>query len=202
MTSKMFMVTLTLSLIFGMTTVGSAFDGNRKGFIIGIGGGPGYTTFNETFKSSFSGNTFTMTSDRQNKLTFMSDFRIGYAPSNLLQIYWMSKVSWFKLKSSPEEDVIIANGFGGVGVTYSFNPTGPSPFITGGLGFSTWALPFEQGTETMTGLGVVAGVGYEFASHWSFEFDLMWGQPDTKEGGAELTINTLSLKFTLNVLAY
>lgn len=132
----------------------------------------------------------------------MSDFRIGYAPSNLLQIFWMSKVSWFKLENSLGEDVIIANGFGGVGVTYSFNPTGPSPFITGGLGFSTWALPFEQGAETMTGLGVVAGVGYEFARHWSVEFDLMRGQPNTKESGLELTTNALSFKLTLNVLAY
>ena len=35
MASKMFMVTLSLSLIFGITKEGLAFDGNRKGFIIG-----------------------------------------------------------------------------------------------------------------------------------------------------------------------
>jgi len=198
MTRKTMIAVLTLSFIFGMTKGGVAFDGNRKGFIIGIGVGPGYTTFNQTLKNS----SFTSTSDRQKKRTFMSDFRIGYAPSNLLQIFWMSKVSWFKLENSLGEDVIIANGFGGVGVTYSFNPTGPSPFITGGLGFSTWALPFEQGAETMTGLGVVAGVGYEFARHWSVEFDLMRGQPNTKESGLELTTNALSFKLTLNVLAY
>ncbi len=202
MNRKAIILALTLSLIFGMTKGGLAFDGNRKGFIIGIGIGPGYTTFNQTLKSSFSGNTFTRTSERENKLTFMSDFKIGYAPSNFLQIYWMSKVSWFKLKNSLEDDVTIANGFGGIGVTYSFNSDGPSPFLSGGLGFSTWALPFEQGAETMTGLGVVAGVGYEFARHWSFEFDLMWGQPNTTESGLELTTNALSFKFTLNVLAY
>lgn len=198
MASKMFMVTLTLSLIFGITKEGLAFDGNRKGFIIGIGVGPGYTTFSQTFKSSSSTNT----SDRQKMRTFMSDFRIGYAPSNLLQIYWMSKVSWFKLKISPDDDVILANGFGGVGATYSFNSTGPSPFVTGGVGFSTWAFPFEQGTETMIGFGAIAGVGYEFARHWSVEFDLMLGQPSTRESGAELTTNALSFKLTLNVLAY
>ena len=198
MTRKTMMAVLTLSLMFGIATGGFALDGNRKGFIIGIGGGPGYTTFNQTFKSS----SFTNTSDRQKKRTFMSDFRIGYAPGNLLQIYWMSKVSWFKLKISPEDDVILANGFGGVGATYSFNSTGPSPFVTGGLGFSTWALPFEQGAETMIGFGAIAGVGHEFARHWSVEFDLMLGQPSTRESVAELTTNALSFKLTLNVLAY
>ena len=52
----------------------SAWDGQRKGFIWGIGLGPGFTQ-----SVSFSGNS--ETSDRKGKFGLASDFRIGYVPS-------------------------------------------------------------------------------------------------------------------------
>jgi len=91
---------------------------------------------------------------------------------------------------------------GGIGVTYYFNPQAPSPFLIGGLGFSSWAAPFEENAETWYGFGLVAGGGYEFSRHLSIEGSLSWGNPTKEELGIEASTNALSLKATINVLGY
>lgn len=195
---KLLISALLVVMMVGATNAAFAWDGKRKGFILGIGLGPGFTSFNQSLKSG----GISITSDRQNELSFMSDFKIGYAPNNLWQIHWMSKISWFGLENAFGDNVTIANGFGGVGATYSFYEGAPSPFLSGGIGFSTWATPFEEGSDTMYGFGIVLGGGYEFSKHWSLGFDLLWGKPSKDEGGGEFSTNALSLKFTINVLAY
>lgn len=111
-------------------------------------------------------------------------------------------MSWFGLENVYGENVTIANGLGGVGITYSFRPIAPSGFITGGLGYSTWALPFEEDADTWFGLGLTVGGGYEFSPHWSIEGNVIWGRPGKEELGLDASSNALTLKFTVTVLGY
>lgn len=187
-----------------------AFNGKRKGFIIGGGLGPGFTTFKETIKihSFFGSETEIVESQRENKFGLSTNLKIGYAPSNLLEIYFTVKDSWFSsevyfLGESSTEDVIMASGFWGPGVTYYFKPEAPSYFITGGVGVSTLSLPFESHSEIKFGGGLYAGAGYEFRNHFNVELDLGWGKPSSLElFGIGSSTNVLSVSLTVNALAY
>lgn len=186
-------------VLFLLATNAQAFDGQRKGFLLGIGIGPGLTSYTQKVTVQM----VSVESDRENTAGVMTDFKIGYAPDNSWAIYYTSKVSWFGMTNALGNDVTIANGLGAVAVSYWFNQQAPSPFIAGGIGFSTWSLPFEDNPpDTWMGAGLFAGGGYEFSRHWSVEGYLSWGKPEDKVYGIEVSSNVLSLTFTVNVLGY
>ncbi|MCZ6818589.1 MAG: hypothetical protein O7G31_03775, partial [Calditrichaeota bacterium] len=57
-----------------------AFDGQRAGFILGGGIGAGFLS-NKTSFGSFS--------NTESETVFLTNFKIGYAPSNTLEIYYV-----------------------------------------------------------------------------------------------------------------
>ena len=70
---------------------------------------------------------------------FLTNFKIGYAPSNTLEIYYISKVSWWG-----ESDITFVLGLSAVAATFyldSATETGWS--ISGGLGLSSFYAPME-----------------------------------------------------------
>jgi len=207
---------LMVILILGHVSCACAFDGQRKGFILGFGLGPGLISFTETYSIPMMG--YSVTYDRENKFAVMTDFKIGHGFTNKVQVYWMSKVSWFGF-----EDETIVNGVGGLGITYFFQPMAPSTYVLGGLGFSIWSAPWEEfgvykpeKQSSGFGFGLAVGVGQEFSRHWSIEGNLAWGKPteskwwgyydpnNDSEGIYEIkqSYNALSFRLTLNVLAY
>lgn len=189
-------------IIFFLTITASAFDGKRKGFILGGGIGPGFTSYTQELAGwdPYFGYT-KIKSDQETKVALMTNFKIGYAPTDFWELYYTSKVSWFSFESI-SGDVIIANGISALGVTYYFKPEAPSPFTAGGIGFSTWNAPFESDSDTWIGLGLFAGAGYEFTKHFNIEVDLLWGKPGDSELGIDVSTNALSVKVTVNALAY
>jgi len=202
-------------ILFFLAANVHAFDGQRQGFILGFGLGPGFTSYTEEFTLEFMGLKSSVERDRQNKLGVMSDFKIGYAPNNSLEIYYTNKVSWFGHKYSQRVEVwdsvyaeyiekwTIATGLTAAGVTYYFYPTAPSWFLSGGLGVSAWLVPFEEnGPDPRIGLGLFVGGGYEFTRHVNVEVNLCWGKPKDTEGGVEISSNALTVSFTVNALAY
>ena len=181
------LILVLVVLLLTFTTSTYAFDGNRQGFILGLGVGPGLTSY------SFEG---IGTDDRTNKASVNTDFQIGYAPNNQLLIYWMSKVQWYSLETI-FGSAIYASGVGGLGLSYYFEKEGPSLYLTGGVGFASVAAPFEDNIETEYGFGIAAGVGYEFAKHWSVEGNFTWGNP-----GDVITMKTIGLNIIIKGLAY
>ena len=164
----------------------------RKGFFLGLGLGPGLISYKRGYENNNS------SFDRQNKITFMSDFKIGYAPTDHLAIYWMSKVAWFNLDRNFEDKNLYINGLGGIGASYFVNKSAPSPYFNGGIGFSTFMPLIENDGVNFTGLGISAGAGYEFVSHWSAEINFTYGKP-SYEGSY---INIAALRLTVNYLLY
>ncbi len=196
-------VLVALVVILCSTTVVSAFDGERQGFILGIGVGTGLTSYAVTGSQEVDGGHISVTLDRENEFPIMSDFKIGYAPNDLVEIYWMNKVSWFGVDGGYGDDFTVANGLGGLGVTYFFKPVAPSAFVTGGIGFSSWAYPLEDNPpDPWYGIGLSVGGGYEFAPHWYVAGDVCWGKPSTEESGYDFSTNALSLNLTINVIGY
>jgi len=189
---------MAVLLLLSLVPSGFAFDGYRSGFILGFGLGPGITSFTQTVGAG----TTSLTSDRENTFGIHTDFRIGGGINEQVQIYWISKVAWFSMDNIYGSSVTVANGMGGLGVTYYLLPQSPSWYFTGGLGFSTWALPFESNSDTWYGLGMSGGAGYEFSPHWSVDLSFTYGNPNKDVMGINVKTNALSIKACINVLGY
>lgn len=190
---------LVCILVLGIASNASAWDKERRGFILGIGMGPGYSSYTDTRDSSgqeiFSAN--------ESKFAFLSDFKIGYAPNNKLMVYWLSKVAWFGKNDSTTDyqDNTIASGVGGLGISYFLKPQAPSLFVTAGAGFSAWSIPFE-GTDPWTGIGFAWGLGYEFSTNWNVEANVVLGKPKDEVGNIKSSASVFSFGLAFNVIGY
>ncbi len=191
---KSLVIFLILVFVLSFSSVVSAFDGQRKGFILGFGIGPGYTSFTQEVGS--------ISSDRENSFAIQTDFKIGLGTTEQFQIYWQSKVSWFSMTNALNNDVTVAHGFGGIGFSYYLKPETKTLYLTGGLGYSSWGLPFESNAETWMGLGITLGAGYEFSPHWNLEGNLMFGKPSDDSMGIDISTNGTTIRAVISYLAY
>jgi len=199
--NKLYVMTLLLIILGGQTLAQKVSshetpkrEQGRKGFIIGFGVGPGFTTFNP-MPSPLS-----TSSERVIKGAVMTDFKIGYAPSSKVAIYWTSKVAWFGYE--PENRFGSAgssthtNGSAGLGFSYFQEAKAPTLFFTGGIGYSTWG-GFDD-ANSILGWGSFLGLGYEFVPHWSLELNYTQGNPTA----GEWHLKTQALRFTINYWRY
>jgi hypothetical protein len=70
------------------------------------------------------------------------------------------------------------------------------------MGVATWDLPFEHDFSKWTSFGVILGVGYEFARHWSVDGSFVVGAPEHTEAGITGRVNSVTLLLTVTALAY
>ncbi|MGH7466603.1 MAG: hypothetical protein ACRENP_01320 [Longimicrobiales bacterium] len=160
----------------------------RKGFVLNLGVGPALTSLKAT---GFNG-------PRVNKTALGTDFKIGYAPSDRLLIYYSNDAAFF---GSDDDNVILAaTGQSGIGATYFLSSTAPSFYVQGGIGFAAFNEVLDDGeTVSATGSGVNLGGGFEFARHWNVDVDLILGSVEDEFGG-KLSIRTV--RFAINWLLY
>ena len=124
---------------------------------------------------------------------FLTDFKIGYAPSNVLELYYSAKVSWWS-----EVDIILTVSLSSFAFTYYPNEkTESGLFWTGGLGLASFDAPFEN-VNPSYGFGLYGGIGYEFSKHLNVEGDLIYSRI-TDVG---VVLDTYTVRFTINALAY
>jgi len=182
--------TLALVLLFAFANL-YAFDGERKGFILGGGIGAGFLSNTTSFNSN---------SDTDSRAVFLTNFKIGYAPSNTLEIYYISKVSWWgQTNAITGSSTTFTLGLSAIAATmYIDNTTETGWFISGGLALSALAAPFETDLESSNGFGLFGGGGYEFSSHWSVELDLLYST--ITDPGVDF--NSFGVLVTINVLAF
>jgi len=178
------LINLACILLFAFSSL-YAFDGERKGFILGGGIGAGFNSNTESF------NAF---SETHSRAVFITNFKIGYAPSNTLEIYSIGKASWWG-----ESDKISRLVLSAIAITVYFdNTTDTGWFISGGLGLSTLDTPFESNSESSNGFGLFGGGGYEFSSHWSLEVDLLYSTITERV----TDLNSFGVLVTVNFLAF
>jgi len=166
-----------------------ASDGQRKGFILGGGIGVGYLSLKETWGDPES-------TSWQGHPAFETNFKIGYAPSNSLEIYWINSVSWFWYS----QDTFLI-GVTGLGLTKYLNPNGTGFFVSGGIGLSFYK-DFDPEFPSATGLGLLGGIGYDIAKHWSIQADVLYTTMNGKGFQGIPKVTSMGAKATLNFLAF
>jgi hypothetical protein len=195
---QMWLCARTACLVVGIVVLASsgisAFDGQRRGFNIGVGVGSGVVSYRPTWGKDVW--------DRQSKLAVLTDLRIGGAPSNHFQLYWMIRLAWFSA-DHPYWDVSFDRStttchWSGLGISYYLKPQAPSPYLIGEAGMSAWEAHYRGETVGWTGLGLIMGVGYEFAAHLSAECSLAYATPHSQE----YTLKALGVRLTLGYYAY
>jgi len=191
--------TSLLLILFVMLTVQQtkASDGERKGFIFGFGLGSGILSID----NDIDGRGFFATG-KESKIPFVSNSKIGYAPSNRLLIYWSGKASWFGMTNAKDEKTFVTAGTGALTASYFLKPKSPSLFFSAGLGYSNWTMPFEVDEEPWYGFGLFAGAGYEFVEHLYIEGGISWGNPSNESNGVSSKSNNLLMFITVNFLSY
>ncbi len=152
-----------------------AFDGQRKGFVLGFGTGAGSLVALE--------GSGTLTG-------LQTDLKIGAGVSDRVLVFYSGKQLWVSVG-----DALLTAALPSVAVAYYTRPSGPSPFLTGGAG--VWLLG-AVGSE-LTGIGVMGpgafvGAGYEFGRHAALEVDAGIGVmpwDDTSFGNLAVTFSVL-----------
>ena len=178
---KFYVMTCVVVFMLAGTNV-FAFDGQRKGFILGGGIGAGFLSNETNFSST------------QSEGVFATNFKIGYAPSNTLEVYYVSKGSWWDGTA-----FTTLLGISAIGITkYLDNTSETGLFITGAIGLSALDAPFEENIEASTGFGLIGGAGYEFSSHWNIEADLLYST--IEDSGADF--DSFGVRVSVNGLAF
>ncbi|MFZ1946098.1 MAG: hypothetical protein WAW06_00960 [bacterium] len=201
MSSKPFAAIVALALILVVTATSFAFDGNRKGFVIGFGAGLGYTSHKNSVEHLTEGTT---SFERLTHTGAATDIRVGYGFSEGVILYYVNKVNWLKAEWEWLEDgkeYTTAVGIGGVGVSYYLDPESPL-YLTAALPVAGWIGPFENNMDTLGGLGFSAGAGYELAKHLSVEAQLFYGRPSDNKEPLTYKSNMFGMMITVNGLLY
>ena len=132
-------------------------DDQRKGFIVGAGLGAGSVTY----LSDWAWELW-----RWRESGVAANFKIGYAPSNSLEIFVMSGGMFFPREGSKDTLGIV-----GGGLAKYVKPEGTGLFFTGGIGLSVLNRSSWEGYSLETGFGFLAGLGYEPVKHLSVQAD-------------------------------
>jgi hypothetical protein len=164
-------VTFFISFTITLSAVTSrAFDGNRKGFVVGGGVGFAPTAINKSYPNYYNID--------ESSSGLASNFIIGYAWNELNMIVYEGNAVGYSTESgrgASSSTVDVYQGFSGFSWYHYFGPVGKSAFITGGYGryvFFFYEQSADLGVDQMSidqiGGALQIGAGYEFARHWQF----------------------------------
>ncbi|MFH2050041.1 MAG: hypothetical protein ABIJ12_11400 [bacterium] len=154
-------------LILMLSASANAFDGMRKGFV--LGGGLG---FGPVAKVSIDVPNST---DMDNSGVALN-FLIGYAWDEQNMIVFLRDGITYSEATIFGGSINLVQGFSGVGYYHYFGQQGKSFFITGGLGFQDWSSLDSDYDSNDYGLGMLVGGGYEFARHVQVYSSLSFGK--------------------------
>ena len=177
-----------------------AFDGNRKGFLLGFGAGLAQTSFSQEMEF----NDINAKTETMDEIGLATEFKIGYGLTNRFEVYYSNQVAWFSMENSLNEDITIADGISVIGGSYFLssklndNTWHPSPFISAGIGLSSWDAPLEDEDEAWEGKGFFIGLGYEPAKHFRLSLNYFRNNPSFSDGGVTFTTWSNALLFTLS----
>ncbi len=196
---------LILIILF-CTNSALAWDGHRKGFILGVGIGPTHTSQEMKTETTDLSSEVTSYEYDESGVGLQYSLKIGYAPTEQIQIYALGKDIMFDKAYYTQ-----IYGLTGLGFSYYFNKLPPSIYLTADVAFpiwnSSWFPPDFSDEETKSRIALNGGIGNEFARHWSVEFNLTWANlareyyPDM-EHEAQSDIDYFSFGLTINALGY
>ena len=193
-----FIFLLILSLQFAAPT--SAFDGKRKGFVIGVG--LGFTPF-VRWSATYMGSHF-----HDDNAGLVEDLIIGYGldERNLLTLE-----ANLTAHGSEHFDRRVVQGFAGLSWYHYYGVQGRSFFSVAGMGlYRLVAIMFgdiyicincpdtSPPFDNATGIGYLLGGGYEFARHIQVALYLAGGKPSERGqhyGSTHVAITLTAIAF-------
>lgn len=185
---------LILGFLLGSSSPAAAWDRERKGFILGIEGGPGAVLIIEDIPGFFGPRP------RASKFALAANMQIGYAPTNQIELYIMGNSSWFS-----RQGTFTLNQLSGLGMTYypkqGFLPAVPSPFVTFGIG-RVDLKPFGSGLSHRSGLGITFGGGYEFKNRVRLHGTFTWSNPSEKINAIQHRTFPWTISTMVGILGY
>ena len=187
---------LMVSVALSMTVSQAAAQQRRQGFILDLG--LGVATTNTTVSiDGIEGEP-----ERNTGLGF--DFKIGYAPSDQLLIYYNADAAFFRPSYAEEEDLAFAaSGLSGVGAAVFLRPIAPSPYLHVAVGQGVRAEVDDiDRADGYSGTGFSLGGGYEFASHWLVDVAAIVTRPKHDRGTVTDTYETTTWRVALVWLLY
>ena len=184
------LILLTLFLTAGFA---NAWDGQRHGFLLGIGAGAAYDNFTGIQHDRIS-------PEQVDNSTFGYAIspKIGYAINNRLAFYYSRYPVMFSVQDAANKDVGVTSCIEALIVHYYLTENAPSFYFGGGAGVGYF---FDDGTssnyskEALKGIGVIGSVGYEPIKHVTTELSLHYKSP---QSGA----SDFSVSFIISVLGY
>jgi hypothetical protein len=132
----------------------NAFDQNRKGFLVGLGGGFGQSTMKLTASEGSES-----ISAEVNNGGLAIDFRIGGGVSEKFWLYYTANSVIFDGGEFGDNTYVL--GINGIGGTYFLQPQAPSAFFNGAIGAGRIFVA-DDTDSSESGPAIQLGFGYEF----------------------------------------
>ncbi len=144
-----------------------AFDAEREGIV--IGGGIGYAPSAYTEISGFL-------SSRVKTNGVAGSLMAGYGYNE--NTLFLLMIEGFKTNNGTFSDTSAKawQGFTGVGVRFYFDDIGSSFFISSGIGLQRFIKTQNNSVTHESGLGFLAGAGYEFTENFQLQTTFSNGQ--------------------------
>ena len=175
---------LMVVLLAGLCTPVSAFDGKRKGFLIGFGIGPdqfrvsrtGFTsTLLEVDSSGAAQDSIAVYRAREgtNSGTAITiQFQVGYGFSERLQVYFSELEDLKYFSNYYSSGIKTQSALSSLAVDYQLGRAPQLWFLTGGIGFSSHFF-----NDVGYGLGAFAGVGRDLGRLTQVRLLSSYGRP-------------------------
>lgn len=200
-------VLLTLfAVLAGLAAPSLAFDGHRRGFFLGGGLGPGYTSWSHDYPDSLvvpSDSGFTAITHRSgNNAALATDLRIGFGFSNRWLVFYDKRINWIFSGT----DATVADITTTVATSYYFKEVHPAAYLIGGAGLSAWETHYRyaSGSPRWLGSGYFGGAGYEMNRWLSAEGTVSYGRPSGTISGFVLSsrVKTSSVSLRAHLLMH
>lgn len=198
---------VSLAAMAGFAKPSLAFNGQRRGFVLGLGLGPAFRYMSSAYSTSespvyFDSSISLVRASRRSSgygPALATDFRIGLGFTNRILIYYDNRVSW-----SGTGNGLAGDGLSSAAIAYYFKDAHPSVYLTGGVGSAGWARLYYDGRSSRgyTGLGFFGGAGYEMSKRFNLEGSISYAVPSYEYGSTRVTSTIVGFRAHMIVLWY
>ena len=149
-----------------LLTAGSvrAWDGERKGFLLGLGLGIGYDSY-----SGVQYDEIGPEEEDNSSVAFAASPRIGYAWNNRIGLFYSRHPFMFSVKNESNDDVTITTCIESIEMLYYLQETAPSLYLGLGAGIGSWVsglLYTATGSYIASFVLAIAASGVGMATFW------------------------------------
>jgi len=176
-------VLAVICLVIVMVSSASAFNGLRKGFVLGGGLGlaPAVRYSHGAFSNSNIGGS--------------AHVFLGYAWGEHNMIVYESNAA-----GTQAGDADYGQGFAGPAWYHYFGPQGKAFFTAVGLGYTYFQLEGDEATDP--GIGYMIGGGYEFARHFQVAMYLSCGKTTQDFWPVDIEIRHNNFNIIVSAVAF